>query len=241
MRPAIADLTPDGVRFTDGSSFEADSILLCTGYRSSFEFLDIDLSDARTLFKSCFDPDTGPTLALMGQVRPSVGAIPPIAEMQARWFALLCSGRRRLPSVESMRHEANRDGREHRERFPCHSDRLPYLVDFTSYMDDLAARVGCKPRFRELLGRPRLAYAVYTGPFSAHQYRLRGPHAEPSVVEPVFERFPQAQALRRVLLQIASLMVCKLLAGVGFGSYRSHLSLASPNAGGEALPPPQSS
>jgi dimethylaniline monooxygenase (N-oxide forming) len=226
-KPAVTSFTARGVRFSDGTEFDADFVVFCTGYRSSFPFLETDVADSRALFKHCFDVATGPTLGLIGLVRPGIGSIPSISEMQARWFALLCSGRLSLPDEESMQREAESDGERHRKQFPNHSDRLPHLVDYTSYMDELASRIDCKPRFRELMLRPRTARAVFTGPFSSHQYRLRGPHAKPDVVDSVYRSFPRAQSLRLIALQALSIIVCRVLVAAGFRQFRLHLSLSS--------------
>jgi dimethylaniline monooxygenase (N-oxide forming) len=233
LKPALTALTRDAARFRDGTTFDADAVILCTGFRSSFPFLNLDVSDSRTLFKNTFHIETGPSLALIGLVRPAVGNIPVIAEAQARWFALLCSGKRELPSQESMRAESERDAGLHRQTFRWHSDRLPQLVDFTSFMDDIAARIGCKPSARALWRRPALMRAVYTGPFTAHQYRLRGPHAKPQQVMPTLERLQRSQPLRTIALQLFRHAVCRVLAGVGFDRFRAHLTLAGDGWGAD--------
>jgi len=100
------------------------------------------------------------------------------------------------------------------------------LVDFTSYLDDLAARVGCRPDLRRLMRHPGVAGAVLMSPFSAHQYRLRGPHAKPAIVMPVLRRLPRTVPLKRIPLHVLSIVVCKALAAVGCRSFRPHLRLA---------------
>lgn len=224
--PGLTRFEKGGVRFADGTQCDADAVILCTGYRSTFPFLDIDVGDARTLFKSCFHTETGPTLALIGLVRPGLGSIPVLAEMQARWFALLCSGRLALPDGAAMREEAASDAERHRRTFRLHSDRLPYLVDHTGYMDDVGARIGCKPRARDLLRDPKIARAVWLGPFTAHQFRLSGPHAKPDVVRPLLEQLPRSQPLRVIGLHLARSAACKLLAALGARRFRAHLTLS---------------
>lgn len=49
-----------------------------------------------------FHPDL-PNAAFIGFCRGGVGSIMQGIEMQSRWAALVCSGRRRLPSQEQMK------------------------------------------------------------------------------------------------------------------------------------------
>jgi dimethylaniline monooxygenase (N-oxide forming) len=70
-------------------------------------------------------------------------------------------------------------------------DRLPHLVDYTSFCDELAARIGCKPT-RAAVRRERFGFRArfYAGPFVAAQYRLVGPHAKPALAREVIEGLP---------------------------------------------------
>ncbi|MEA2495424.1 MAG: hypothetical protein QOJ29_3335, partial [Thermoleophilaceae bacterium] len=147
-------------------------------------FLDVPARLDR-LYRCCFEPAYGETLAFIGFVRPPIGAIPPMAEMQARWFAQLLSGRLKLPRSGAM--EAETDGVLARRRAYHRAvfDRIPNLVDYSTYMDDLADLVGCKPRLSGLLRSPRLLYKLYTSAFSAAQYRLSGPHPDPVMARTV--------------------------------------------------------
>lgn len=69
--------------------------------------------------------------------------------------------------------------------------RLAHLVEYTVFCDELADRIGCKPRRSDLAresGRFRQRY--FEGPFVAAQYRLVGPHAKPEVAREVIENLP---------------------------------------------------
>ena len=51
-------------------------------------------------------------------------------------------------------------------------------VDFTSYCDELAEMIGCKPDIMKLLlTDPLLAFKCFFGPCTPPQYRLMGPGA----------------------------------------------------------------
>ena len=66
----------------------ADVVVLATGYRQTFPFLkraSDGLDDALPTEHFICDPDD-PDLAFFGFARPNVGAIPPMAELQAMWW-----------------------------------------------------------------------------------------------------------------------------------------------------------
>lgn len=85
--------------------------------------------------------------------------------------------------AEVEREYQHRQKRYHQQVF----NRVPQLVDFSSYLDEIAEIIGCKPRMADLVWRPRLLFKLYTSAFSGIQYRLRGPHTQPEFA---------AQALR---------------------------------------------
>ncbi len=190
LRPAVREVTPSGVVFADGTGVDVDSIVMCTGFEPpSVPFLGVAVRLDR-LFRSCFDPAHGASLAFVGFIRPPLGAIPPMAEMQSRWVAQIFSGARHLPDTATMERHIDatlaRRRLYHRHVF----ERIPQLVDYSTYMDELATEVGCKPRLLDFLTRPRLLYKLYTGAFCGAQYRFRGPHANPQLATRVILRAP---------------------------------------------------
>ena len=93
---APASVKGNTVTFVDGSTYDADVIVFATGYRQRFPFLDESAGRCQTSTSGArgeedplpdehfiVSPDE-PTLAFLGFVRPNVGAIPPMAELQAR-------------------------------------------------------------------------------------------------------------------------------------------------------------
>lgn len=188
----VARFDGDRAVFADGSTFEPDLVILCTGFDVKLPFLGEALGEAPRYLLT-FVPSVGAGLAFVGLVRPSFGAIPPLAELQARWFALLLSGAVDLPPEDEMRASVERlaDFRAH--YFRAVRGRLDYLVDYTSLSDELASKIGCKPT-REALGREsrRFRRRFVSAPFVAAQYRLVGPHAEPALARQVIESLPIA-------------------------------------------------
>ncbi len=130
-------LHEDRAVFEDGTEFECDSIVACTGYRNSFPFLDEfhpEICRAgmapRTNFKQVFCIDYPGEIAFFGFARPAFGSIPPTTEMQARLFAMVSNGELALPSKEEMRRVAEADQQNWEGRFGYDAKRVKGLVDF---------------------------------------------------------------------------------------------------------------
>ncbi len=195
LAPSIARFERTKVVFEDGSSFEPDIVLLCTGFDTRVPFLD-DAIAAPPRYLHTFNPEVGASLVFVGFVRPAFGAIPPLAELQARWFALLLGDELRLPEPAVMRASI-----AHWEAIRAHlfrplRGRLAHLVDYTPFADALAEQIGCKPT-RETLRRESRAFRLrfYAAPFVAAQYRLIGPHAKPDVARAVITGLPVTHPL----------------------------------------------
>ena len=169
------------VTFKNGESREYDAIVLCTGFVREFSVWGKDIAvtdnNVRNLYKHAFHPDHDGTLAYIGFVRPFSGAIPCCSEMQARYFALLCSGKIKLPA--DVRDRIAKD--KHWEEVftslsPRHTESIPSQIMF---MDSIAKEIGCLMPMAELVFRPRLLIRHWFYPFNQACYRLRGPHAMP--------------------------------------------------------------
>lgn len=208
VRPGIASYDEaHTVRFEDGSHAEADVIVWCTGYQPRVPFLSSLLRadaagspshtlsssvedaflDGQELFKHVFHPGLDSSVAFIGFARPQLGAMPPIAELQARWFGAVLSGEVRLPSKEDMLAEMETDS----SRYECKvfSERLRSSVDFAGYTTEVAKRAGCYPDMgvRTLIQEPLLWRAFWLGPVLPQVYRIgeagqRGADARQRVV-----------------------------------------------------------
>lgn len=174
IRPNVARLEPEHVVFEDGSRVAADLVIWCTGYDLRFPFFDdalVHVEDNRLdLYKRVFHPDLGGSVAFLGLVQP-LGAIMPIAEMQARWAARVWTGHARLPDARAMRADIARM-HDAVERRYTPSARHTIQVDFYAYMDELADQIGARPHVWK---HPRLWAALMLGPAAPAQYRLEGP------------------------------------------------------------------
>ena len=188
--PAIARFDGERVVFVDGSAFTPDLVIFCTGFETRVPFLDAQLAGAPR-YLHAFNPDVGASLAFIGFLRPAFGAIPPLAELQARWFALLQSGAVKLPSREVMQQSIDYWTHYRAHFFGALKKTLPHLVEHTPFCDALAERIGCKPAWQDIRRESRrFCYKFMAGPFVAAQYRLVGPHAKPEIARAVIENAP---------------------------------------------------
>jgi dimethylaniline monooxygenase (N-oxide forming) len=111
------------------------------------------------------DP-TEPKLAYIGFVRPNVGAIPPMSELQAMWWALKLENKLRPCETG--------DGDEYR----LAQSRLSYGVDYGYYMFALAREIGAIPDLLKWAWKDRrVAFAAAFGQAHVPLFRLDGPFA----------------------------------------------------------------
>lgn len=167
-RAAPARIDGSTVTFIDGTKADFDVILLATGYTQRFPFLDpapttsaprgIDPRGGASAPRGVEDPlpadhyivdSAEPRLAFIGFVRPNVGAIPPMAELQALWWIARLRGQvaahRGPPSYGLL------------------GKKLAYGVDYGNYMHQLAAEFGGAPAVSQLARRPRVLLAYCLG------------------------------------------------------------------------------
>ncbi|KAH8026151.1 hypothetical protein HPB51_016462 [Rhipicephalus microplus] len=167
----VDEFTETGVRFRgDAEDTKVDDVVLATGYDIRFPFLDESLlrvdSNRLPLFKYVFPAhmEHPETLSFLGYIQP-LGAINPIAEMQARWVV-----------QEEMLFDVERTDTAQRSRYVS-SPRHTIQVDYMPYTRDLARRIGADPSLAmALLQRPGLFWALLTGPQVPYMFRLQGPH-----------------------------------------------------------------
>jgi dimethylaniline monooxygenase (N-oxide forming) len=223
--PAIARFEGPRVLFADGSHFAPDLVIFCTGFDTKMPFLAEAVAGAPRYLHT-FNPEVGASLGFIGFLRPAFGAIPPLAELQARWFALLQSGRLELPSREKMRESIERGARFRAHIFRAVRGRLDYLIDHTPFCDELAAQVGCKPT-RRAVRQEGLSFRLrfFAAPFVAAQYRLVGPHAKPWITREVITSLPIMHPLPDLINLYLRWMLSRVLHRVLGPEFRPKLEL----------------
>ncbi|KAJ7702268.1 FAD/NAD(P)-binding domain-containing protein [Mycena rosella] len=150
-----------------------DLVIYATGYRQEFSFLDKTggyatpgEADVRNVVK-----DGDESVAFIGFVRPGVGAIPPISEMQTFFWISLLKGQVKKPLPPPHYHLLVKD-----------TARIKYGVDHSAYMSTLAKDVGAAPGLWELWrehGTHVLVCYSFGAAFTTF-YRLTGPYRSPT-------------------------------------------------------------
>eukprot|EP01038_Epipyxis_sp_PR26KG_P007866 gene7866-10675_t len=220
------ELKEDRAVFADGSEFVCDAIVACTGYRNSFPMFDQyhpEISYAgmnpRSNFKQSICIAHPGEIAFFGFARPAFGSIPPATEMQSRLFALAVNGELALPSKEEMAADACKDQKNWETRFGYDAKRVKGLVDFQVYCDGIAKVIDCMPPLRSLFFTNITIWTkIMFGPFTMHQYRLRGPHANPKRAQEVLKRQPLGDLLESTITA-SFLITAKVLSLLGFSKY----------------------
>lgn len=142
MKPNVERLLDDRVRFVDGSEEAVDSIIYATGYQITFPFFDDDLLSVANndigLYRKVIHPEH-PNLFFIGLIQP-LGAIMPLAEVQAQWIAGLLTGELALPDPASMQREIAKERAALQRRY-VESSRHTIQVDFYPYKRQLNAEI----------------------------------------------------------------------------------------------------
>ncbi|XP_070602926.1 flavin-containing monooxygenase 5-like isoform X1 [Erythrolamprus reginae] len=179
IKSNITEFTDTAAIFEDGSKEEdIDYVIFATGYNFSFPFLGNFMrvvENQISLYKFVFPPHLEkPTLAIIGLVQP-LGAIMPIAELQARWATRVFKGLAELPSTSEMISDIIVKKLSMAKRY-VKSQRHTIQVDYMEQMDELASLIGVKPNLWSwFITDPKLALELLFGPCTPYQYRLQGP------------------------------------------------------------------
>lgn len=129
------------------------------------------------------------SLSFHGFCRPGTGGVPQTAEMNARYFALICSGKRKLPP--NLRARIAQEAQMEEQVINKSAGRVKTLVMYGDYMEALAHHVGCQPVLASyMVTKPTLWLKLLYGAMTPIQYRLKGPHARPEWAEACLRAMP---------------------------------------------------
>lgn len=162
------------VTFIDGTTQEFDLVIMSTGYTVQYSYMPEHYSSVgtRQRYKMVFDVED-PTVAFVGLVRPIVGSIVGISELNARWAAKVFSGKVALKSLEERKEDVKRDAEYWNDYFKHTSQRIEGLVEGFTYIDDIARQAGIFPDYWSLLkSSPREWWVAITAPYNAATFRL---------------------------------------------------------------------
>jgi len=194
MKPAIKEVKENSVLFTDGTEIDCDYIITCTGYKSTFPFIERSIqSKAKNIrgMAHYMFPQGEKGIAFVGFIRPGVGSIPPMAEMQARYLALVVSGVKQLPTRDEMKSIVHKQQERDFKTFRFDAERLTGLTSYLDFMSDISVEVGCNPRlFPMIFTSPRLYYKVMSAFLCTAQFRLYGPGANKEEAARIIKSLP---------------------------------------------------
>lgn len=173
VRGGVCHFNKEGeVVFEDNTKYRYDFIVLATGYRpSEFPFLpqQFRTNHLQDRFLGVFHPDLE-VMAFIEFMRGNVGSLVLGFEMQARWFALVCSSKRSLPDSPKIRQEIALAKKKN------HAYNGTIATWF--YANYLARyHVLCEPNFVKFFAHhPMAAIKAYFGNFTGYKFRMQGPH-----------------------------------------------------------------
>lgn len=146
VKPNIKELAGKQVVFEDNTTEEIDIIIYATGYKISFPFFkpdfinnaSIEATNEFPLYKRVINLEHQ-NLFFVGLCQP-LGAIMPLAEVQAEWIAKLLKGEVALPSRNYMAHHIAKEQKALEKRYN-HSKRHTIQVDFLTYLHDIKREI----------------------------------------------------------------------------------------------------
>ncbi|MEM8718510.1 MAG: NAD(P)-binding domain-containing protein [Cyanobacteria bacterium P01_G01_bin.39] len=175
----IEEISGSTVLFKSGRKEKIDSILFCTGFEFNLPFLDskYKIKNIRDCYLQMFHPHLNNELALIGFIRPHQGGIPLMAELQARYYALVLSGKRILP--DNLEELAQKDKKKWENEYYV-TPQVFGLVNGARYNEKIAHIIGCKPPMPSPIFSFNKFYIYWFHHIWPCQFRLVGPGARES-------------------------------------------------------------
>lgn len=200
LAPFVCHIEEDGeAKFQRGTKYQTkirariktltvrpDIMIYCTGYKQDLTFLSDDYFLPQDAEMRHITSSSDTSVAYLGHIRPGVGAIPPLAEMQSLWLLSLWSSGIQLPLSPN-----------HYSLLHPPTARIQYGVDHSAYMATLASDCGAMPDLLDLWATygTRVLFTYCFGASFTTFYRLLGPH-----------RMPKSQATEIVLGELLEIV-----------------------------------
>lgn len=177
------------VHFEGGDKMGIDAVVFNTGYMPTLLNIQLPGNWAyrhQELYKGCFHPDL-PNMAFIGFVRPTIGSLPAMAEMQARFIAKVFSGSLHLPSSPKLKKIINRESMSNAGKCPVMQERFPHIYFFDEWMEEMADLIGCQPKiWRHLFSWKQMQAFLFGAPIPL-RFRQYGP----GVVKNSYENYAE--------------------------------------------------
>ncbi|KAJ6488553.1 FAD/NAD-P-binding domain-containing protein [Mycena vitilis] len=180
-----------------------DLVIFATGYQQDFSFLDKaggygtpGEADVRNVVKSGDE-----TVAFIGFLRPSAGAIPAIAEMQSFFWISLLKGEVKTPLPPA-----------HYQLLVKETARIKSGIDHYAYVSALAKDIGAAPGLGELWKEygTKITVCYCLGAAYTSFYRLVGPYRSPlapqTIKTELWETVTRRGLLGNILLTVVPMV-----------------------------------
>lgn len=188
----LKNINSKTVIFDDNSSEEFDIIILCTGYKVNFPFLENKYKTELTDNYKFILNNKDPTLAYIGFVRPVLGSIPAIAEIQSVYVGKLFSNKISLDNKNNRDITIIKDNKFWKDYFKNTSGRIGTLVNMYVYSEDLAKKSGVNPDYNKLLFKsPKKWWKAITCPYNTSRYLLNDESYHNLIFENIKEYEPE--------------------------------------------------
>lgn len=179
-KSGIEIVNSEEIRFKEDKEFtKVDTIIFGTGYdlEHSFEFLPKEIRH-HNRYKHIFIPEDS-TIAFVGFVRPFLGSIPMLTELQTRFVADVFGGKVQLPQKSKMEKIITKDKIKHIKAFPEDGKRVPFLVDPYYYCTEIGHYIGASPKLFRLFFTNFILYLkLLTQPWAPFQWRIHDKNPE---------------------------------------------------------------
>ncbi|KAH7320848.1 dimethylaniline monooxygenase [Stachybotrys elegans] len=179
-----------GEHIVHGGSIKPDVVVCATGYNAESSYLGNDYYslDEADIYGICSSNDK--SVGYIGFVRPSIGAMPPLAELQAQlWVLLLLQDAFSITIPRDPRAVAwyeldyKMHARGGRDLFATKR-----AVDHESYAYQLALAIGSAPTLSYILSKgPKLAFTWAFGSNFNTKFRLVGPWGQEPISTYIME------------------------------------------------------
>lgn len=172
-KPRTVKAEGESVYFADESKEKIDYIVLCNGYLNLIPYMPEKYkTKSEDDFKLMFNNED-PSLIYVGRVRPVVGGLPPIYEVQSMYIARVLSGKIKLPEKEERDKTINEDLEWYENYFQHTSRRLNGLVDFLLYVNCISRMGEFAPDYKKLFYKnPYKWWKAITAPYNNCRFLL---------------------------------------------------------------------
>ena len=181
----ITECNEKEITFIDGTKEEFDLVIMSTGYNTEYPYLSDQYAnkDVRDRYKFIFDVED-PSIAFIGLVRPIIGSVVGISELQARLAARIYSKKVPLVSLKKRREVVKADFTFWSNYFKKSSQRIQGLVEVFTYTDDIAKIAGVYPDYWSLFKKnPQHWYIAFFSPYNGATYRLNEPEHQEQAIQ----------------------------------------------------------